>query len=76
MRKLKEPNHDAFERFPLLSDELITELRKVFPVKEIHPLSNPTEIYYNAGVQKVIDFLIDVSAKQKEQRNVHISEHA
>lgn len=74
MRNRKKPNHDAFHGFPLVPDNLIAELRKVFPARPILPSSVPTDIYFEAGMQKVIDYLADVASKQKEQDDVFRTE--
>jgi|DEB19_MinimDraft_3_1074340.scaffolds.fasta_scaffold11363_3 hypothetical protein len=70
MRNRKKPNHDAFHGFPLVPEALVAELRKVFPSRPVLPASSPTDIYYEAGVQKVIDYLADIVSKQKEQADV------
>ncbi len=70
MRNRKKPNHDAFHGFPLVPEALVAELRKVFPSRPVLPASSPTDIYYEAGVQKVIEYLADIAFKQKEQSDV------
>lgn len=69
----KKPNDDVADRFPIIPQEMLDALQKIFPVRPVHPFSNPTEIYYEAGVQKVVTFFIETASKQKEHRNVHIS---
>jgi len=74
MRNPKRPSNDAHHPFPIIPEGLLVELRKVFPVRPITPLFNPLEIYYEAGIEKVLSFLKEVSDRQKETDHVFRSE--
>lgn len=52
-----------------LTSHFIADLEKMFPAIEIKPDTNLQEIYFNAGVRKVVDTLKRMKDKQDKEVN-------
>ncbi len=52
-----------------LTDSFIADLERIFPAIEIEPDTSLQEIYFNAGVRKVIDTLKRMKEKQDREVN-------
>lgn len=52
-----------------LTDNFISDLEKFFPPIEIKPDTSLQEIYFNAGVRKVVETLKNIKAKQEKEVN-------
>jgi hypothetical protein len=57
---------DISGNFATVPAAVIADLRKVFPVNPITPGLPMDQIYYQAGIQHVINFLANVHVKQQE----------
>ena len=51
-----------------IPEQLISDLEKLFPDKEIIPEDSLQEIFYYAGVRRVIDTLKRMKTKQDKKR--------
>lgn len=52
-----------------LTDNFIADLERIFPSIEIKPDTSLQEIYFNAGVRKVVDTLKRLKEKQEMEIN-------
>jgi hypothetical protein len=59
-------HQDISEKFATVPAAVIADLRKVFPVTPITPGVPMDQIYYQAGIQHVINFLANIHTKQQE----------
>lgn len=53
---------------PMITEDLIRYLKKLFPKQNIHPESSMQEIYYNAGIDRVITTLETLMTKQEKRK--------
>lgn len=52
----------------MITEDLIRYLKKLFPKQNIHPESSMQEIYYNAGIDRVITTLETLMTKQEKRK--------
>lgn len=52
-----------------LTSHFIADLERIFPAIEIEPDTGLQEVYFNAGVRKVIDTLKRMKEKQDREVN-------
>lgn len=52
-----------------ITDSFISELEKLFPAIEVKPDTSLQEIYFNAGVRKVVNTLRTIKEKQAKEVN-------
>lgn len=53
---------------PVITKDLIEYLKRLFPKHDVAPESSMQEIYYNAGIYRVINTLEAVREKQEAKK--------
>jgi hypothetical protein len=52
-------NNDTQENFPVISEALVKELDKIFPMQDFSYTTDPRKIDYHSGQRSVINWLKD-----------------
>lgn len=56
------------DRIPVITEDLLGYLKKLFPKQEITPETSMQEMYFWAGVAKVITTLETLMTKQEKRK--------